>query len=201
MDVIKSKKILLRKQVSEKKREYSDEDLNKKSTDIFSIVENTLVFKSAQIIFIYNSLKGEVQTMDFVKKWYGKKYFYMPVVDNDALTFKECTPGTTFHKTNLGVMEPNGDYFTDYNSVDIIIIPGIAFDRNLNRLGRGKGYYDRFLRQISAVKIGICFGFQLFNQIPADANDVKMDYIVTEKEIISRKCLISASPFNPSKPK
>jgi 5-formyltetrahydrofolate cyclo-ligase len=63
-------------------------------------------------------------------------------------------------------------------------VPGIAFDRKMNRLGRGKGYYDRFLSKISAPKIGICFDFQLLDKIPAESTDIKMDYIVSENELI-----------------
>ena len=81
-------------------------------------------------------------------------------------------------------MEPVGENFMNYNKVDLIIIPGVAFDRKKNRMGRGKGYYDRFLSKMKAPKMGICFEFQLFDDIPNDENDVKMDYIVSENELI-----------------
>lgn len=60
----------------------------------------------------------------------------------------------------------------------------MAFDRKMNRMGRGKAYYDRFLPKVKVPKLGICFEFQLFDEIPADRNDVKMDYIVSENELI-----------------
>ncbi|GHT10845.1 hypothetical protein FACS1894170_03630 [Planctomycetales bacterium] len=66
--------------------------------------------------------------------------------------------------------------------IDVVFVPGLAFDRSGNRLGRGKGYYDRFLRQLKpeAVKIGLAFECQIFDKIPTDSNDVQLDGIVTE---------------------
>ena len=76
---------------------------------------------------------------------------------------------------------------TDPGSIDWIIVPGVAFDKKLNRLGRGKGYYDKLLVQTSATKIGICYELQLFDEIPAEPHDIKMDFIITENNIIHRK--------------
>ena len=77
-------------------------------------------------------------------------------------------------------MEPTGRSFTDYASIDLAVIPGMAFDTSGNRLGRGKGYYDRFLSLLPPYiyKIGVCFDFQKFNEIPSEATDVTMDLIL-----------------------
>ena len=76
-------------------------------------------------------------------------------------------------------MEPSGELFTHYDSIDVAIIPGMAFDAGGNRLGRGKGYYDRLLARIPDVyKIGICFDFQKVESVPADINDIKMDEVI-----------------------
>ncbi|HQG08910.1 MAG TPA: 5-formyltetrahydrofolate cyclo-ligase, partial [Dysgonamonadaceae bacterium] len=74
--------------------------------------------------------------------------------------------------------------FVDFDSIDLIIVPGVAFDRKLNRLGRGKGYYDRLLSQLKSPKIGICFDFQLLESIPVEDWDIKMDMIVAQNEIV-----------------
>ena len=66
-------------------------------------------------------------------------------------------------------------------------MPGVAFDRKANRLGRGKGFYDRLLAQTHALKIGICYDLQLLDEIPAEPHDIKMDIIVTENNIIYKK--------------
>lgn len=70
------------------------------------------------------------------------------------------------------------------NEIDLIIVPGVAFDRQRNRLGRGKGFYDRLLSTLNVPKIGISYDFQLKDQIPVEPFDRKMDLIITEKEII-----------------
>ena len=76
--------------------------------------------------------------------------------------------------------EPTGTAFTDYAAIDLAVIPGVAFDRRGNRLGRGKGYYDRLLPRIpTAYKLGLCFPFQVLNQIPAEAHDIPMDEVLT----------------------
>ena len=85
---------------------------------------------------------------------------------------------TKYERNNYGVMEPvcgdEGDKF------DIMIIPGLAFDNNLNRLGYGRGYYDNYLKSHQTYKIGICFHEQLTNNLPYDKNDIKMDIVITD---------------------
>jgi 5-formyltetrahydrofolate cyclo-ligase len=82
-----------------------------------------------------------------------------------------------------GIAEPTGEIFTDYAAIDFIVVPGVAFDAKGNRLGRGKGYYDRLLPRIpSAYKAGICFPFQLVEEVPAESFDIRMDIIITINE-------------------
>lgn len=82
--------------------------------------------------------------------------------------------------SSYGIEEPVGEAFTDYTSIDLIIVPGVAFDCKGNRLGRGKGFYDRLLPQISsAYKVGICFPYQLVKEVPAEVFDIRMDEIIT----------------------
>lgn len=104
----------------------------------------------------------------------------LPVVVNDDLELRIYT-GTEDMTTGVyGIKEPTGKLFTDYSSIDFIAIPGVAFDKKGNRLGRGKGYYDRLLPQIpSAYKVGICFPFQMTEEVPVKAFDIRMDEIIT----------------------
>ena len=86
----------------------------------------------------------------------------------------------------FGILEPSEDCeAVPESEIDLIIVPGVAFDRQLNRMGRGKGYYDRLLSTLQAPKIGICFDFQLQDTVPTESFDKKMDMIITEKEIIN----------------
>jgi 5-formyltetrahydrofolate cyclo-ligase len=77
-----------------------------------------------------------------------------------------------------GILEPTGPLFTDYDSIDLAVVPGVAFTRDGVRLGRGKGYYDRLLPRIKSPKVGICFPFQILESIPTEPFDVKMDEVV-----------------------
>ena len=78
-----------------------------------------------------------------------------------------------------GIMEPTGQLFTDYADIDLAIVPGVAFDHDGNRMGRGKGYYDRLLPKLAnTYKIGICLPFQLVEKIPTDEHDVRMDEVL-----------------------
>ena len=181
ISVAKSK---LRSEIASAKSKYSPEELIVLSQDVLLTLEITDIFQKANNIFIYNSLKDEVQTTNFIEKWAKHKTFFLPVVEDNNLVFRKYSPACDFNTSSLGIKEPCGDNFTDYKKIDLVIVPGVAFDRNKNRLGRGKGYYDRFLPKITAPKVGICFDFQLKDQIPADINDVKMDYIVSENDLI-----------------
>lgn len=184
MDNIQEKKSLLRKEVSSIKKKYTLEELHERSLEVLSIVEISGVFQNAKNIFIYNSMEDEVQTFDFIHKWAKEKNFYLPVVIDDDIVFRSCTSSVQFKESNFGIMEPVGDNFTEYKKVDLIIIPGVAFDRKKNRMGRGRGYYDRFLKNIKAPKMGICFDFQLFDEIPAEPYDIQMDFVISENEFI-----------------
>lgn len=181
---IDSSKDKLRKEIANEKRKYSSEELLMMSEEVFSVLEITGTFRDASTILIYNAMADEVSTQAFIEKWKSEKSFYLPVVKDDHLVFRKLQENTLFEKSKIGVNEPIGEDLADYSKIDMVIVPGTAFDRKCNRLGRGKGYYDRFLVKIKAPKVGVCFDFQLKDQIPADDRDVKMDMIVGENELI-----------------
>ncbi len=144
MNQIQQEKVKLRKEIYSLKKRYSQEVILAHSQEVLSVLELTGVFQEAKTIFIYNSLRDEVQTVDFIKQWSLNKDFYLPVVVADDLVFRKYSTKTNLQESRYGVMEPVGEDFTDYKKVDLIIVPGMAFDRKKNRLGRGKGFYDRF---------------------------------------------------------
>ena len=184
MHNIKQAKDTFRSKISSTKEKYSTDEFYERSLEVLSVLEITGVFQDAKTIFIYNNLKDEVHTFDFIQKWSETKDFYLPVVVSDEIVFRKYNPSVKLQASSFGIMEPMGENITDYDKIDLIIVPGVAFDRKKNRMGKGKGYYDRFLIKTKAPKVGICFDFQLFDSIPNDQNDVKMDYIVAENELI-----------------
>lgn len=184
MEDIYTHKTEVRKEIKELKKAFTESDIMNMSAKVMSTLEITNIFVEARNIFIYNSLKDEVQTIPFIKRWMKKKYFYFPVVVEDELRFQKYTEELSFTQSAIGIQEPVGEEFADKSIADLIIVPGIAFDPQKNRLGRGKGYYDHFLKEVKAIKVGICFCFQLLDTIPFDCQDVKMDYVIAENIMI-----------------
>lgn len=145
---------------------------------ILQHVAHSEAFMKARIILAYWSIKGEVFTHDFVRHWSHHKTILLPVVEGDQMAVRKYNearglqPGEGF-----GIPEPVGENYTTLDSIDFVIVPGIAFDTRCNRMGRGKAYYDRFLPRLKALKAGICFKYQYFDTIPTDTFDIQMDFV------------------------
>lgn len=176
---LKQQKDALRAHIKKLKKEVSLEEKMRQSHQIFKDIEESDYFKNAQIILAYWSLPDEVFTHDFIQKWHGKKKFLLPCVLDDDLIIREFEDKHSLdHDNNFGIGEPVGKEFCDYEKIDLIIIPGVAFDSQNNRMGRGKAYYDRFLLKTKAMRVGVCFGFQFVEAVPHDSRDLKMDVVV-----------------------
>lgn len=168
-----------RKHIKTLKAGYTAEQFRKSSDAVMTKVEKHPVFRKAQTVMAYHSMPDEVQTRSFIQKWAARKTILLPVVQGDDLVVKTFTGHNNLdEKGKYRILEPSGPVFTDIPSIDLVIVPGLAFDKDNNRLGRGKGYYDRFLKKCPAFKMGICFKFQYFENIPAGQNDVKMDEVI-----------------------
>lgn len=152
----------------------------RQSAEIVAALAAHPAFRAANTILLYHSLKDEVDTHAFIRKWSREKRILLPVVTGDDLELRLYTGPEDLTVGAYGIEEPTGARFTDYAAIGLIVVPGVAFDRDGNRLGRGKGYYDRLLPRIpSAYKIGICFPFQLVDEVPAEPFDIRMDEIIT----------------------
>ena len=152
---------------------------------VFSRLERTAAFLLADKILLYHSLPDELSTRSFLEKWHSRKHFYLPRVNGvnlDILPYDN----SRLHIGAFNIEEPTGDDLTDINEIELIVTPGVAYDRNGNRVGRGKGYYDRLLAETRAVKIGVGYDFQLIDDdIETDGHDVKVDIIITENRHIT----------------
>jgi len=131
-------------------------------------------------------MPDEVSTKSFIEKWCAEKTFYIPIIKEDSMSFAQYDGSLEFAKSKIGVYEPiTEDYVKDLSKIEMVIVPGVAFDRACHRLGRGKAYYDRFLaKHINLFKVGVCFDFQLLDAIPYSNFDVKMDMLVSENDLI-----------------
>lgn len=173
-----------RKKISSLKKRFDEKQLLKLSREVIGSLESLEEFQKAECIFCYYSMKDEVDTRELISKYISKKKFILPVIVGDNLVLKEFTPDGDMEKVIFGILEPQGEEFTNYKKIDLVIVPGVAFDEQKNRLGRGKGYYDRILKEIKAKKIGICFDFQLITKVPVENFDVKLDTIVSQNTIV-----------------
>lgn len=171
----------LRKKIKKLKNSRSAHDRKLKSNYIMSLIESSSEFKNAEYVFIYWAMDDEVDTRDFIIKWNKDKKFILPTVNGDDLILKlfENTDNLNAGES-YGILEPVGGEFTEMEKIDLAIIPGVAFDNNNNRLGRGKGYYDKTLKKLqkTAALTGICFDFQLVSKVPTEAHDIQLDNII-----------------------
>ena len=132
---------------------------------------------------MYHSLPDQLSTIKFLKKWHDRKRFFLPRVNGvnlDILPYEE----TRLELGSFHIEEPTGEDVVDVNDIELMVIPAVAFDRKGNRLGRGKGFYDRLLSSSKATKIGVGYEFQLFDSIPSEPHDVAMDMVITQKTVI-----------------
>ena len=177
----------LRRQIKTLKAQYSLDEKKELSRLVWRQLESHPLFRDARVVLLYWSMDDEVYTHDYVLKWAASKKILLPCVKGDFLELREFRGMESLHPgEGFGILEPVGELFTDYASIDAIVVPGVAFDLNGNRLGRGRGYYDRILKQTdAAAKIGICFDFQLLPDVPVDALDVPMDLVVSTSRVVS----------------
>ncbi|WP_368408689.1 5-formyltetrahydrofolate cyclo-ligase, partial [uncultured Muribaculum sp.] len=137
-------------------------------------------------ILMYHSLPDELSTIDFIDKWHTRKHFFLPRVNGvnlDVLPYDR----TRLQYGSFHIEEPTGDDIEDIDNIELIIVPGIAYDNRGNRVGRGKGYYDRLLSRTKATKIGIGYDFQLVDEIDSEPHDITMDIVITDSRIINIK--------------
>lgn len=173
----------IRKLIRCRKSQLSETERIDKSGKAFTLLETIPDFADATNILAYFSLPDELYTVPFLHRWHGRKHIFLPRVNGDDIEILPYHPDH-MRQGAFGIYEPGGDTVCDISQMDVVIVPGVAFDRRGNRVGRGRGYYDRLLSGCQAIKIGICYDFQLLERITADSHDVTMDYIVTDDEII-----------------
>ncbi|MDR1729395.1 MAG: 5-formyltetrahydrofolate cyclo-ligase [Prevotellaceae bacterium] len=168
----------LRNKIKERIAGLSREEKRRLSDEILSSIERLPEFKKAKNILLFWSLPDEVFTHDFLEKWHKQKCLLLPAVSGDELELRYYEGDEKLQAGAFGIREPQGKPFTEWDKIDMTLVPGVAFDCNQNRLGRGKGYYDRLLPKISGTKIGVCFPCQSVESVPCREWDVKMDFTV-----------------------
>lgn len=178
----------LRKRVLNIRNSMSIENVEKNSSIIIDKIVNTDIYKQSKVVFIYMDFNKEVMTSQLIKRMLSeKKRVVIPYTDkiNTELIPSEITKQADLKLNSFGYYEPVSIMPVDPEEIDLVIVPGVVFDKQLNRIGFGKGYYDKILIKLkpSAVKIAVAHEFQVFELIPTEEHDIKMDMIITEKSI------------------
>lgn len=179
------KKTQLRKNLSKRLSFIKKAQFKIKNKKIKAALTQSDLFQNSKTIFCYVSFKNEVDTYGIIQEAFRrKKKIYVPRLDiHRKVMFpvrihnvaKDLVPGA------FGILEPREGLKPARNvKLDLMIIPGLGFTKKGARLGRGAGYYDRFLSGLSGLKVGIAFREQLLTKIPMEGHDVFMDHVMTD---------------------
>ena len=155
-------------------------------------IENSLFglehYIKSKTVMYFVSFNNEVYTHEMIKKALGNKTVVVPKVSQHEIEpsliidFENLIPG------KFGILEPIETMRIAYKNIDLVLVPGIAFDLDGHRIGYGFGYYDKFLKKVpKAVKIGLAFDFQVVDIIPRETHDVPVDLIVTDERVVECK--------------
>ncbi len=191
----KLNKQLIRRQLLNNRKILSKRAITEQSHRIAESLINSNMYRQSKNIMLYMATKSEVQTQEIIHSAQKEdKKIFIPLIireSNEIMPsliqdFKtELTPGA------LGIMQPKEEYYrvVQPDILDLVIVPGVAFTRQGQRLGRGGGYYDRFLSRLGqhTVSVGLAFEMQIVEQIPTNEKDMPVDYIITEEGIIQIK--------------
>ena len=174
----------LRRQIQQIKQQFTPQQLEELSLPVISRLKPLLA--EAQSIMAYYSLPDEVNTHHLIDDLVaeGKTVLLPKVSGPETMELRRYTDHADLQEGTYHILEPVGEPFIDYASIDIILVPGLAFDAAGHRLGRGRGYYDRFLSSLFTIhyslftSIGLCFDFQKVEEVPVDDFDIPVDIVI-----------------------
>lgn len=182
-DPVLEEKSRLRRAFLEKRRNLPQSLRQCKSALILKVLLSEKVFSDASRVALYFPVNGEVDTREIFRKCVDleKKVFFPKTLGSDLVflrtrNIEELAPG------NFSIPEPPAEAERARNDeVDLVLVPGVAFDFSGNRIGYGKGFYDRFLKDIPRqIRFGLAYRFQVLESVPSDKTDVKTGRIITE---------------------
>ena len=177
-------------------RKEKDKDFIKHNSDIITDkLLNLDCIKNAKNIMLYLDFNNEVKTDQLITKLISLN---LGKIVSSPITLKEerklipsqitdLKNGIQYGAYNIREPKPECSPAINIKDLDVIIVPAVAYDKNCYRLGYGGGFYDRFLENLrkDAVTIGIAFDLQIFDEVPKEAHDAQLDYIVTESRILT----------------
>lgn len=174
----------LRETLLAQRMQLAEEERNELGRAAQEALIGSPLFQEADCIALYSPTRGEVETAGLfsVARQARKKVCY-PRVEGERMAFIVVDSLSDLVRGTFGLLEPQEGLSVPVADLELMVVPGVAFDRSGHRLGYGKGFYDRELHAVgfSGVLIGLCYEFQLLGQLPAEPHDVPVDCLVTEQ--------------------
>lgn len=167
----------IRQAIAQRKRQFTREQLGELSLPVIRRLLAHPRVQAAHTILLYHPLADEVDIRAALRSLSSQgKHLLLPVVTGThTLELRRYRPLAPLVRGAFGILEPEGEAFTRWNEIELVVVPGVAFDEAGHRLGRGKGYYDALLAQLPhAYKLGICFDFQKLPSLPTEPHDIPM---------------------------
>lgn len=180
---ITSDKARIREEVKRMKFLLPHEEKMSQADRVYAKIEAMPEFQKAKTVLMYWSMPDELPTHDFIVKWSEFKTILLPVVKGHQMVVRKFTGIDDLKRGQFKTLEPGTGAFSR-NIADLVIAPGIAFDKQKRRMGRGGGYYDRYLKNKQIPTWGIGFNFQLFDTIPSAPFDVQMTRVITPDQTV-----------------
>ncbi len=156
--------------------------LEEMSTTVLKNVQGLELFQQAKAVGLYMPLPDEVDVSPLFQTL--ELQMYIPAFDESVGGYRMATYTPELKKGKFGILEPKNPVWAKADELDLILVPGLAFDLSGNRLGRGGGFYDQLLPQYHAVRAGICFDSQCLEKIPTEPHDCIMDLLITDLKIL-----------------
>lgn len=151
------------------------------SARLFGHIEQLAAFASAHTVALFASLPDEPDTAESLARWSRSKRVVVPRVEGDIMQFYDYDPAA-MECGAFGIAEPQASVPCDPSDIDLIVVPGTAFTAAGDRMGRGRGYYDKYLslEGFHAYKAGVCYRHQVIEELPSEPHDVRMNCLICE---------------------
>ena len=174
-------KRIIRQEVRRRIKLLSDEERISQSRAVFAAIEGTDLFRDVDCVALFVAMWDEVPTLEVLERWrkMGKRVV-IPRVEDDIMRYYDYHPDRMTEGA-FGILEPVGDVEVAPETIDLMIVPARAFTPQGDRLGRGGGFYDKYmsLEDFRAVKFGVAFSCQIFDTLPVDPHDIPVDEVFT----------------------
>ena len=173
----------MRELLVQKRRVMNAEVRKELSAAILSQLERMTSFHEAKTVLLYYPINNEVDVLPLFKRYKHDKMLLLPVAHRHEMTVSPYEGNDKMHRGKFHIPEPTTPAYT--GPIDLIVVPAVAFDKAGFRLGRGGGYYDRFIKKHSeATLIGVGYDFQLVDKVPAQRHDQKVHRVILPSQTI-----------------